>query len=181
MPKSKAQIQREEDELIKMFSSNVSKTSSANFMFSAFVAAATPLFAFIKIQQLDIQNSWHVMGIFTCIATYILQFSYGKSQFKIKSQIAGDIQDGVAKEVSASLGDKKISSQEKEDKVLMRKNQIAESASMSKTIFQTNMVFFGLVLIASFVFFKSWEPLANFIVSMVFSCGILGGLAWIEK
>jgi len=181
MPKSKAQIQKEEDELIKMFSSDVSKASSANFMFSACVAAATPLFAFIKIQQLDIQNAWHVMGVFTLLAAYILQFTYGKTQFKIKSQIASDIHDGVAKEIANSLGDKKVSSTEKDDKILKRKNQIAESASMSKTIFQTNMVFIGLTLVASFVFFKSWEPLANFVISMVFSCGILGALAWLEK
>merc|ERR1712110_457416 len=116
-----------------------------------------------KIQQLDIQNAWHVMGEFTLLATYILQFTYGKAQFKIKSQLASDIHDGVAKEI------------------LKRKNQIAESASMSKTIFQTNMVFIGLTLLASFIFFKSWEPLANFVVSMVFSCGILGALAWLEK
>jgi len=184
MPRSRKDIQAEEDALIKMFSSDVSSKSNTGFFMHGLLAAATPLFVFIRIQQVDVISAWHVLILFTAATAYVLQFTYKKAKFNLKHKLAGQIHSGIAKEVLGSLNEKDrkgITAQEKNDKILRRKNDIADRGSMQQAIFQTNMVYFVLVTMASFFIFGNWEPLPNYLGSMIFSVGFIGLVAAMEK
>jgi len=184
MPKSKAQLQAEEDALIKMFSSDVGSKSNAGFFMHGLLAAATPLFVFIRIQQVDVVSAWHVLTLFTAVTAYVLQFTYKKAKFNLKHKLASQIHSGISKEVMGSLSEKDkkgMSAQEKNDKILRRKNDIADRGSMQQAIFQTNIVYFCLVLVASFFIFGNWEPLPNYLGSMILSVGFIGVVAAMEK
>merc|ERR1712071_555946 len=61
---------KEEDALIKMFSRDVSNKGQASFFVNALLAAATPLFMYIRIQQ-DVTSAWHVMAVFTAVTAYV--------------------------------------------------------------------------------------------------------------
>ena len=145
MPKSKAQLQKEEDELISMFSSDVKAASSFPLMVKGLIAAATPLFVFIRIQQVDLASAWHVMIAFTLAAAYVLQYTYKKGKFNLKSKIANEIHTGVVAEVTEGLSREernKMSSQQRTDKILRRQNDLADQSAMEQAVFQTN-VFYG--------------------------------------
>ena len=76
---------------------------------------------------------------------------------------------------------KKVTAQQKDDRILRRKNEIADKGATQQAVFQTNLINFVLVLGASFGFFGTWEPLSNFIASGIMSTGIIGALAALEK
>lgn len=181
---SKKEIQAQEDKLIDSFRRDVGNKSSANSYVHAILAAATPLFVFIRIQQVDVSSSWHVMTVLTCVAAYVIQFAYGKGKYNLKSKTAALIHEGVTQEVMGSMTEverKKISSGSKNEKIVKRKNDISDDVATKQTIFQTNIVFFVLVLLMSFGFFGKWEPLWNFIGSMAVSSGLIWLLAAMDK
>lgn len=184
MPKSKAQLQKEEDELINMFSSDVKAASNVPLMVKGLLAAATPLFVFIRIQQVDLASAWHIMIAFTLTAAYVLQYTYQKGKFNLKTKIANEIHSGVSKEVNDGLtsGEKsKLTSQQKTDKVLRRQNDIADQSAMEQAVFQTNVAYFSILLISSFFVFGTWEPIPNFLGSMTLTVGVIFGVAALEK
>merc|ERR1712048_1452347 len=188
MPATKKKTQRiskkEEEALIKMFSRDVSNKGQASFAINALLAAATPLFMYIRIQQVDISSAWHVMAVFTAVTACVLQFTYAKAKFGLKQKMAGSIHEGISREVTNSMSAeerKKVTAQQKDDRILRRKNEIADKGATQQAVFQTNLIYFVLVLIASFGFFGTWEPLPNFIASGIMSTGIIGALAALEK
>ena len=175
---------KEEEALIKMFSRDVSNKGQASFFVNALLAAATPLFMYIRIQQVDIASAWHVMAVFTAVTAYVLQFTYAKAKFGLKQKMATGIHEGISREVTNSMSAeerKKVTAQQKDDRILRRKNEIADKGATQQAVFQTNLIYFVLVLIASFGFFGTWEPLPNFIASGIMSTGIIGALAALEK
>ena len=147
MPASKAQMKlKEEDELISMFSSDVKSTTSFQPAIKGLIAASTPLFVFIRVQQVDVSSAWHLMIAFTLAAAYVLQFTYQKGKFNLKTKIANEIHDGVSKEVNDSMtaSEKKgLNANQKNDKILRRQNDIAEQSAMEQAVFLTNCAYCG--------------------------------------
>ena len=94
---------KEEEALIKMFSRDVSNKGQASFFVNALLAAATPLFMYIRIQQVDVPSAWHVMAVFTAVTAYVLQFTYGKAKFGLKQKMAQGIHEGITREVMGSF------------------------------------------------------------------------------
>merc|ERR1739847_198025 len=120
---------KEEEALIKMFSRDVGSKGNASFLVNALLAAATPLFLYIRVQQVDLSSAWHVMAVLTCVTAYVLQSTYGKAKFGLKQKMATSIHEGIVKEVNNSLSEadkKKMSAQQKDDRIIRRKNEIAD-------------------------------------------------------
>lgn len=184
MPKSRAQLQREEDELISMFSSDVGSSSSAPLILNGLLAAAAPLFVFIRIQQVDVASNWFILLPFTLAAAYVLQYTYKKGKSNLKAKIAVEIHNGVSKEVNDSLSAnerKVLTSQQKNDRILRRQSDIADQIAQHQATFQTNLAYYALVIISSFFMFGTWEPVPNFLGSMIFANGLIFAVAALEK
>jgi len=183
-PKSKAQLEREENELISMFSNDVSAGPSSSLLVNALLAAATPLYVFIRVQQVDIASAWHVMALATMATAWVLQFTYLKGRNNLRNKIANEIHNGVSKEVLNNLSAaerKSLSSQQKNDKVLRRQNTIADSSAVQTAVYTTNLVYFIFLMISSFFVFGAWEPLSNYLGSVILTVGGIFAVAYLEK
>jgi len=183
MPPSRKQKEKEDNELIQMFSRDSGNQGAAYEMINAVLAAATPLFLYIRVQQVQVNSAWHIMAVFTCVTAYCLKWAYNKAKFGLKQKMAVAIHAGISREVNNAMSEtekKKLTAQVKDERILKLKNSISDKGAGQQAVFQTNLVYFLLVLLGSFGLFGEWEPIPNFIASTLFSTGIVGALASME-
>jgi len=67
---------------------------------------------------------------------------------------------------------KKISRKEKDERILWKKNEVADYEATTFAIFYNNSLYLLLVLFLSFFILKSFDPSVNYVVSI----GLAGGL-----
>jgi translocon-associated protein subunit gamma len=80
--------------------------------------------------------------------------------------------DAVYREVTRQLADDKVmSKKEKEDRVLWKKNEVADYEASMFSIFYQNTFFFALFLIFSFFLFASMNPIFNCLASIYGAAG----------
>uniref|UniRef100_H2Y7S4 Translocon-associated protein subunit gamma n=1 Tax=Ciona savignyi TaxID=51511 RepID=H2Y7S4_CIOSA len=121
-----------------------------------------------------------VFVIGTVVSAYFIAVAYKNNKFQLKHKIAQKRSDGVAAELFAKLTDaesKKISKKEKDERILWRKNEIAEAESMQLSVFYTNSLFLVLLIVSSFFIFKNYSALPNYIISMIGASSITGLLS----
>merc|ERR1711994_1118143 len=122
------------------FSKNDSTKSSALFYGNAFIVSAIPVWLYWRVHSID-------------IASYavILAFAYKNTKHLLKHKVAVKRESAVTKEMNKKLADdKKISKKEKDERILWKKNEVAEYESTTFSIFYNNALFLALVIIASF-------------------------------
>lgn len=73
--------------------------------------------------------------------------------------------------------DKKISRKEKDERILWKKNEVAEYESTTFAIFYNNALFLTILIIASFYVFRGLAPHFNYIVSMGVASGVIALLS----
>lgn len=73
--------------------------------------------------------------------------------------------------------DKKISRKEKDERILWKKNEVAEYESTTFAIFYNNALFLTILIFASFYLFRGLAPHFNYIVSMSVASGIIALLS----
>jgi len=69
--------------------------------------------------------------------------------------------------------DKKMSKQEKEERILWRKNEVADFEATTFSIFYNNALFLILVILASFYLLRSFSPAINYTLSLASASGLL--------
>jgi translocon-associated protein subunit gamma len=74
------------------------------------------------------------------------------------NRIAQKREDAVSKEIFAKFSDKKYSKKDKDDRILWRKNEVADYEATTFSIFYNNSLFLIILLIASFVVFRNFLP-----------------------
>ena len=80
----------------------------------------------------------------------------------------------VTKEMSKQLNDdKKISRKEKDERILWKKNEVAEYEATTFAIFYNNALFLSILVFASFYVLKTLGATLNYIVSMAVAAGII--------
>lgn len=109
----------------------------------------------------------------TAVSTYFMAMAYKNTKFALKFKIANKREDAVTREVMRALADdKKMSKKEKDERVLWKKNEVADYESTTFAIFYNNALYLAIIIFLSFFFFKNTAPLINYI----FSTGITSGL-----
>ena len=84
----------------------------------------------------------------------------------------------VAKEMNSKLSDdKKISRKEKDERILWKKNEVAEYESTTFSIFYNNVLFLSVLILCSFYIFAGHSPAVNYIASMGLGSGIVALLS----
>lgn len=112
--------------------------------------------------------------LMTGISTYLLSFAYKNVKFVLKHKAAQKVEDGVTQEIMKKFADdKKVSKKEKDERILWKKNEVADYQSTNYSIFYNNAMFFALVILCSFCFFKSFSPNVNYILSMGAASGLV--------
>ncbi|KAG9435721.1 Translocon-associated protein subunit gamma [Apis mellifera carnica] len=144
--KSKA-FTKEEELLLQDFSRNVSTKSSALFYGNAFIVSAIPIWLFWRIHLIDIYANLISFVLVTLASTYTLALAYKNTKFVLKHKIAVKREDAVTKEMSRKLSeDKKMSKKEKDERILWKKNEVADYEATTFSIFYNNALFLALVI-----------------------------------
>uniref|UniRef100_A0A2K5D5M4 Translocon-associated protein subunit gamma n=1 Tax=Aotus nancymaae TaxID=37293 RepID=A0A2K5D5M4_AOTNA len=196
-PKGSSKQQSEEDLLLQDFSRNLSAKSSALFFGNAFIVSAIPicdnfLFLFVlsplyfnsglywRIWHMDLIQSAVLYSVMTLVSTYLVAFAYKNVKFVLKHKVAQKREDAVSKEVTRKLSEadnRKMSRKEKDERILWKKNEVADYEATTFSIFYNNTLFLVLVIVASFFILKNFNPTVNYILSISASSGLIALLS----
>jgi len=100
--------------------------------------------------------------------------AYKNVKFVLKHKVAQKRGDAVSKEVMKKVADdKKMSKQEKEERILWRKNEVADFEATTYSIFYNNALFLLLVVVSSFYILRSFSPAVNYALSLASASGLL--------
>lgn len=169
---------KEEELLLQDFSRNVSTKSSALFFGNALIVSAVPIWLFWRIHMVDIYSSLLLFTLVTAASTYLLAMAYRNTKFVLKHKIAIKRQDAVTNDLSKKLSeDKKMSRKEKEERILWKKNEVADYEATTFSIFYNNALFLALVIFASFYLLRSFSPSVNYTLSIGSTSALLALLS----
>nr|CAH7735774.1 unnamed protein product [Callosobruchus chinensis] len=169
---------KEEELLLQDFSRNVSTKSSALFYGNALIVSAVPIWLFWRIHMIDIYASMVLFVIVTAISTYLLAMAYRNTKFTLKHKIAVKREEAVTRDLTKKLADdKKMSKKEKDERILWKKNEVADFEATTFSIFYNNALFLAIVILASFYLLKSFTPAVNYALSIGTSAGLLALLS----
>lgn len=169
---------KEEELLLQDFSRNVSTKSSALFYGNAFIVSAVPIWLFWRIHMMDIYSSLVLFVLVTSASTYLLAMAYRNTKFVLKHKIAIKRQDAVKYDLSKKLNEeKKMSVKEKDERILWKKNEVADYEATTFSIFYNNALFLGLVIFASFYLLRSFTPSVNYALSIGSTSALLALLS----
>merc|ERR1711981_500194 len=175
MSKKGGKMSKEEELLLEGFNKNVSTKSSALFYGNAFIVSSIPVWLYWRIHSIDIFSYWFIFVAGTLVATWLLAFAYKNTKHILKDKIAVKREAAVTKEMTKKLADdKKISKKEMNERILWKKNEVAEYEA---TIFYNNSLFLALIILASFYVLKGMTPQINYALSMGISSGLIALLS----
>jgi translocon-associated protein subunit gamma len=170
---SNKKLTKEEELLLQDFSRNVTTKSSALFYGNAFIVSAIPIWLFWRIHQMDPYQSAILFGVMTLVTTYLVAFAYKNVKFLLKHKIAQKREEAVSREVMKKVADdKRMSKKEKDERILWKKNEVADYEATTFSIFYNNAMFLVLIVVLSFYVLRSFSPTFNYMLSM----GSAGGL-----
>jgi len=173
---SHKKLTREEELLLQDFSRNVTTKSSALFYGNALIVSAIPMWLFWRIHQMDPQQTYTAVlfGVMTLVSTYLISVAYKNVKFLLKHKIAQKREEAVTREVMKKVSDdKRMSKKEKDERILWKKNEVADYEATTFSIFYNNALYLLLIVVASFYVLRSFSPTANYVGSVGAASGLL--------
>ncbi|XP_055902250.1 translocon-associated protein subunit gamma [Eupeodes corollae] len=165
---------KEEELLLNDFSRNVSTKSSALFYGNAFIVSAIPIWLFWRIHNMDLLSSAIFFLLMTGASTYLMALAYKNIKFSLKHKISVKREDAVTREVNRQLADdKKITKKEKDERILWKKNEVADYEATTYAIFYNNALYLTIIIFISFFILKNSSPAVNYIFSVGLASGAL--------
>uniref|UniRef100_A0A0K8TPY3 Translocon-associated protein subunit gamma n=1 Tax=Tabanus bromius TaxID=304241 RepID=A0A0K8TPY3_TABBR len=165
---------KEEELLLQDFSRNVSTKSSALFYGNAFIVSAIPIWLFWRIHSMDLISSAVFFTSITGISTYLMAMAYKNTKFNIKHKVSVKREEAVTREVMKQLADdKKMTRKEKDERVLWKKNEVADYEATTFSIFYNNALFLAMIIFLGFFVLRTSAPTFNYILSVSISSGLL--------
>merc|ERR1712051_1136099 len=114
----------------------------------------------------------------TLVATWLLALAYKNTKHILKDKIAVKRAAAVTKEMTKKLADdKKISKKEMNERILWKKNEVAEYEATTFSIFYNNALFLAILIICSFYIFKTFTPVVNYVGAMSLAAGVVALLS----
>merc|ERR1711972_575176 len=164
--------------LLEGFNKNVSTKSSALFYGNAFIVSAIPVWLYWRIHSIDIASYAVIFAIGTLVSTWLLAFAYKNTKHILKHKVASKREAAVTKEMIKKLADdKKISKKEKDERILWKKNEVAEYEATTFSIFYNNSLFLAIVIFASFYVLNGASPTVNYGLSIGSASGLIALLS----
>merc|ERR1712119_43920 len=166
MANGKNKLTQEEEVLLQDFSRTVSKKSQ---------------WLFWKVHLMDPMTYAALFTGGTLVAAYLVAYAYKNLKFTLKHKIAQKRETAIAREVNAELDakseTKKLSRKEKDDRILWKKNNVADTEATTFAIFYSNALYLFIIIMASFYVFRSTTPAVNFTVSTGLAAGLVALLS----
>ncbi|WKY05853.1 hypothetical protein Q1695_006231 [Nippostrongylus brasiliensis] len=169
---------REEEVLLSSYSPANSARSSALFYLNAVVVSLAPLYLFYGVHQMEVSESWIVWIISAVASIYFLSMACKNQKRLLKHQIVMKRGSAVDREINQKYAnDKKMSTKEKEERALFRKNEVADSEATYLSIFFTNVLFLSIMLFLAFFLLANLTPIFNSLLSIIGSAGLVAFLS----
>merc|ERR1712141_867683 len=164
MAVGKKGFSKEDELLLQDFSKNVSTKSSALFYGNAFIVSAIPIWLFWRVHSMDPVSSAPLFAVVTLISTWLVAFAYRNTKHLLKHQVAVKREAAVTKE--------------KDERILWKKNEVAEYESTTFAIFYNNALFLSVLIFVSFYLFPTTMGASiNYVASMGVSAGLIALLS----
>lgn len=116
-----------------------------------------------------------LLAIVSGTATWLVSTAYKDNKFVLKHKIAQKKGDIISKEVGRQVAlDKNLGKREKDDRILMEKNEVSDYESMTYSIFYTNVMFLtSVVVLSSFILGPlTPNPNTNYALSVIGSAAL---------
>lgn len=131
-----------------------------------------------RIHSIELLSGLIFFVAITGLSTYLMAMAYRNTKFALKHKVALKREDAVTREISKQLSDdKKSSRKEKDERTLWKKNEVADYEATTFAIFYNNALFLAIVIFISFFVLRSTSPLANYILTISGSSGLLALLS----
>lgn len=128
--------------------------------------------------MIDIFSSLIVLVLVTLVSSYLIAIAYRNTKFSLKHKIAVKREDAVTWELNKKLSeDKKMSKKEKDERILWKKNEVADFEATTFAIFYNNALYLAVVIFASFYLLRSFTPAINYTFSVGTTAGLLALLS----
>jgi translocon-associated protein subunit gamma len=176
-PKTGGKITREEELLLEGFNKNVSTKSSALFYGNGFIVSALPVWLYWRVHSVDVSAFAIMFLIGTIVSTWLLAFAYKNTKHLLKHKLAVKREGAVTKEITKKLNDEKISKKEKDERILWKKNEVAEYEATTFSIFYNNSLFLAIVIFSSFYVLSGFSPAVNYGLSIGAASGLIALLS----
>lgn len=109
--------------------------------------------------MIDVYSSLISFVLVTLASTYLVQMAYCNTQFILKHKVAVKREEAVTRDMTKKLAeDKKMSKKEKDERILWKKNEVADYEATTFSIFYNNALFLAIVIFASFYLLRSFTP-----------------------
>lgn len=103
-----------------------------------------------------------------------MAMAYKNTKFQLKHKVAVKREEAVTREVMKQLADdKKMTRKEKDERVLWKKNEVADYEATTFAIFYNNAMYLAIVILISFFVLKTSSPAVNYIFSVGLASGLL--------
>merc|ERR1711972_1124134 len=171
-------MSKEDELLLADFSRGVSAKSSALFYGNSLIVSSIPVWLYWRVHNLDPASSALILAVAIIVSTWLLAYAYKNTKYLLKHKIAVKREAAVTKEMNAKLADdKKISRKEKDERILWKKNEVAEYESTTFAIFYNNALFLSVLIFASFYILSGTSPHVNYVASMGLASGLIALLS----
>merc|ERR1712137_875704 len=149
--------------------------SSALFYGNAFIVSSIPIWLYWRIHAIDPTATAIVLAIVTIVSTWLVAFAYRNTKHVLKHKVAIKREAAVTKDMNKELdsGDKKISRKEKDERILWKKNEVAEYEATTFSIFYNNALFLAILIIASFYILSGFSASVNYGLSIGSASGLI--------
>merc|ERR1712168_669590 len=176
-----SKLTQEEEVLLQDFSRTVSKKSQALFYGNALMVALLPLWLFWKVHLMDPMSYAALFTGGTLVSAYLVAYAYKNTKFTLKHKIAQKREAAISREVNLELDSKaetkKLTRKEKDDRILWKKNNVADTEATTFAIFYSNALYLFIIIMSSFYVFRSTTPAVNFTVSTGLAAGFVALLS----
>lgn len=115
--------------------------------------------------------------ILTALSTYLMSMAYRNTKFTLKHKVAIKREDAVTREMTQLLADDKMSRKEKDERILWKKNEVADFEATVFSIFYNNAIFLAIVIFLSFYLFRAISPTFNYVITIGGTSGLLALLS----
>ncbi|GMR48486.1 hypothetical protein PMAYCL1PPCAC_18681, partial [Pristionchus mayeri] len=172
-----AKFSKEDEALLDSYSNNVSAKGQAIFYLNALISTAAPVYLFLGINHMDLNDSWIPLLIVSIASIYGIAFASKNFKYILKHKIVMKRAEAVTREINKKYADKKISTKEKEERILYRRNEVAEEESTYLAVFITNSLFISILFVLAFFFLANLNPIFNASIAMVGSAAVVAFLS----
>ncbi|KAF1759614.1 hypothetical protein GCK72_016081 [Caenorhabditis remanei] len=171
-------LTKEEETLLSSYSATSSTKGTIFFYFNALLISLAPLYLFYGVHQMEVYDSLAVFVLSAGGTAYLLQYACKNQKRLLKHQIVMKRGPAVEREINERFGnDKKLTIKDRENRALIRKNEVADSESTYLSIFYTNTLFLTIMLISAFFLLANLAPVFNLLISTIGSAGLVAFLS----